>query len=317
MKLTPSRVSALLWLGAVAVLVWLVLDPGSPLTWEDEDSVERLSFERACELARARAPGRSVSACRDFQTELEHAQVTLEGNWVVCFLQAGRWFVVDDGPGITCPLGPPMERVRVTDFDAELRIERRWAEQVKVVRESAAVSNLAEKLRQLVRKRRADPSGPAQCPSLPRGQVEAIDADLILATAVGPWHFLSGELINGALDPSNRMERRVELLHGFEKQAGTLLLVDASAKLLPHEREAGRLEATVSLIDWASGKVLCERLVAVTQTPGLQLEHGTVAAPEATPQQVLMMDFKDRVSTALADVAREMSGARLELLDTW
>lgn len=316
MKLTPSRISALLWLSAVAVLMWLVLDPGSPLTWKDEDSGERLSRERACELARAKAPGRGASACEDFLAEPEHAQVTLEGKWVVCFLQAGRWFVVDDGPGITCPLGPPMERVRVTDFDAELRVERRWAEQVKAVRESAAVNNLAEKLRQLVMKRRAGPSGPAQCPSLPRGQVEALDADLI-TVAAGPWHFMSGELINGALETSNRMERRVELLHGFENQAGTLLLVDASAKLLPHEREAGRLEATVSLIDWASGKVLCERLVAVTQTPGLELDHGTIAAPEANPQQVLMMDFKERVSTALADVAREMSGGRLELLDTW
>lgn len=317
--LTPARVSALLWVGALGVLVWLALDPGSPLSWRDElDSVERLPPERACALARIATPGGldGSSSCRDFTTDTQAARLVLNGTppHTVCFLKAARWFVVDVGVDIPCPASAPMEPVRITDFSDELRVEQRWTVPVRFGRTRTMVDGFARNLREVVTARRAHP-GPRECPPLLAGKVEALDANLV--TGEGPrWHFLSGDVVESVVQPGAQLDLRADALERL-RRTPTLLLIDAPVKVLPEQGAQGRLEGTATLVDWPSGAVLCERPLAVDQGPVLRVEHGLSILPEPTPQEAVMTGFKVRVSDALADVTRELSDGGLVLEATW
>jgi hypothetical protein len=316
--LTPSRVSALLWVLALAVLVWLTLDPHSPMSWVDEvDSVERLSPERACDLARVTIPLES-GACRDFTSDAQSARLSV-GPRTVCFLKAARWFVVDHSTeASSCPARPPLELERITDFTAELSVERRWSELVVATRQAALVNAFPQKLVLLVMMRRSRP-WPSVCPeeALGPGRVEALDANLVATESFARWHFLTGDTLEEILQAGASMQLRYEALERLHRALPFLLLVDASVKSLPVGRTPGRLEASVALVDWRSGAVLCERTMAVAQPPTLDVDHGTMLEPQAPPQEVLMADFKDSVSAALGEVTRQMSDGGLVLEPTW
>ena len=311
---TPARVTALLWLGGVGVLVWLTLVPSSLLSWSDPiDSAAQLSAERACTLARAATPGGldPSSGCSGFKSDPEAAQLVVNGH-TVCFLKAGRWFIADLGLEIPCPTGAPMEAVRIVDFDDERHGERRWSEAVHAGRLTTVVNGFPDKLRALVTRRRSQ-RWPAECPPLPAGKVEALDANLVALDAA-KWHFLTGEMLEAALLAGTNVELRSAAIDRL-RRVPTLLLIDASVKVLPGAGAPGRLEATASLVDWRHGEVLCERPFSVVQNAAPEVDHGKL--PDLAPVDTRLPDFQERVGAALAEVTRELSDGGLVLEPTW
>jgi hypothetical protein len=308
--LTPSRVSALLWVLSLAVVVWLALDPSSPISWRDSsDSVEQLTEERACTLARVTVPGDDQGNCHDFTSDGDSAQLELNGR-TVCFLKAARWFIVDEGIGFPCPPSPPMEPTRITDFDDEQRAERRWTEAVRTTRMNSMVNSVPGKLETLVKTLRAR-SWPGECPRLGPGKAEALDARVIEAR--GRWHFITGEDLEAVLQAGAMIESRFDAL---QRLPATLLLVDASVKQLPLERASGRLEAIAALVDWKTGAIYCARSLVVVQQPTLVNDHAFARSDEP-PIEWAMAGFKERVSAELAELTREMTDGGLVLQPTW
>ena len=208
-----------------------------------------------------------------------------------------------------------MELQRITNFDDEVRTERRWADEVRLRRITAAVNAFPQELLAVLEVRRSQ-AWPTECPALPGGRIEAIDKDKVMPT-LASWHFLTGETVETVLEPSPYMHHRLEGLEKMRRKLPVLLLIDADVKVMPMNGSAGRLEATAAVIDWRKKRVYCQRTFVVTQPSPKELDHGTQIPQLPLIQDMQMMEFKVNVSNKLAELTREMTDGGLVLDPTW
>lgn len=300
--LTPSRVGAAFWLAVVGGLGWLTT-PGSWWEWSDRDSVPRLTPERACELAKVR--GFDQATCSDFTTTDEFASVKLHLpplESTACFLRAGRWFLAGRGRDATCiEQRPAVERI--SNQRREQLIEAQWIDSATMVRNQAAHARFLERVGELIRQHREHP-GPPECGALKRGPVPAFDADAALKGRLPPWHFLITDVFErkGRLDDAGSAIQSL-----MDRNAGLLLLVDATEKQLPTAATSGRLVASLVLVDWLERRVLCEApLEAEVPTAELQLPRGGIDQRE----------FRAVITSALGATTSALTGGALTVQKT-
>lgn len=290
---TPSRVSALAWLGLLGGLGWYTAH-GTPWSWSDVDSVPRLTPERACELAKVR--GLEAASCSDFTSTDEWASLTLREGALVrtaCFLRAGRWFLVDRGRDLVCPQSGSHEQVRSAQHEAML--ESQLIGLAVSQRNEAVRRRFFERVSRLAHEQREHPA-PLDCtlPTVTRTQVPALDLDLADSRAAPAWHFLTTD----TLEAGRRVDGDVGavLQRLADRDEGLLFVVDATEKRLPSSTSPGRLAATLLLVDWVHQRVWCAAPLEV------ELEFDTV--------------FKHAVKEALRRTASTMTHERLELQAT-
>lgn len=295
--LTPSRLGAAFWLAVLGGLAWLTT-PGSWWEWSDRDSVPRLTAERACELAKVR--GFEQATCSDFTTTDEAASVKLSLpplESTACFLRAGRWFLTGRGRDATCIEHRPAVE-RISNHKREQLVEAQWVEAATMVRNQAAHARFTERVGALIRQHRAQPA-PRDCGTLKPGAVPAFDADGAVRGRLAPWHFLTSDVFErkARLDDVGSVVQSL-----LDRNAGLLLVVDATEKQLPSTTSPGRLVASVLLVDWLEPRLLCEAPLVV-ETPSL-------GAPPSGGDDPLA------VSSGLGDAQREVRRAIARALET-
>lgn len=306
--LAPARLRALAIVGAIVTAFAVTQDSCTWLDFRDQDSVSQLSEARACELAR-RATGQGPDAPCGFVRATDHFADVMVRERRVCFLKAGRWFVVDANAPTECPTAPPLPPERVTSLRDEERLEAKWSEQVRRLRDERAQPELQAALEKAIASWRNATDVPTVCPpALGAGQVDAVDVDLVLRSAQAPWHYLSSDRVERLLAPGARYGVATELQE-FTLTTPRLLFVNASEKKQPFHSAPGLFKAKVALIEWRSGEVLCEAEV------GYEQDERAPHDPEAAAE--LMPDFKERVTEALRATTSAMTNGQLSLNDTW
>lgn len=302
--LTPARLRALTWLGAFVTLTLMTEGTCTWAQWSNADSVPQLSDARACELARLAVLTAQQGDCTlvERTPEALHLQVHLgEREPVeVCFLKAGRWFTVDQGARIECPSSPPHPLERIGSWSQEFRLEQRWQESVSGRRQARERTRFRERLTALVHQQQSlEPFG---CPGdLPVGDIPSLDAALVVGGEA--WHFVSDDELEGMLGSGPRRSDPAR------RPPALIALVELNDRRLPVQQNPGWARGALVLVDWQDDKVLCKGEVSITQPEN--------AFRDLSRPDMLMPDFKDRVTTGLGHQLAILSGGALTLRPTW
>ncbi|MFO0596380.1 MAG: hypothetical protein U0228_13775 [Myxococcaceae bacterium] len=307
--LTPSRLNALAVLGLLAFVGVYANGSCAFLLWKDPvDSVPVLSEARACELARRETTDASRT-CKAVALTEHYGEVALgEGDDVkqVCFLRAGRWFVVDSGFDLECPPNPLEPDEVINDLDREYRVEARWREKVRSNREAEAADRFRQRVRSLFKNIPTDL--PEACPEgFAELEVEALDVYHALGGGFA-WHFLSSDRVERVFTGASAWQVADDLAW-LRGHAPYLLLVRTNTRQLPRGQNPGSVEGTATLVDWPHSKFLCETTFSVFQPEDSPRDLTTV--------EVLMPNFKMRVDSALSDAVTRMTHGELQLVHTW
>lgn len=303
---SPARLRALTWLGAFVVLVLMTEGTCTWGQYSDVYSRTPLPEELVCELARIAATASPTAECvvvERTETALQARVRGADDEWVeTCFLKAGRWFVVDHGPRITCPASPPAPMERVTSWSQEWKVESRWQDLISTQRQQRERDEFRRGMMEvLVQSRALEPS---PCPaSLPSTKVPALDSAL-LAGSSRAWHFVTDDDLEKLFGPPPT--------HSWDPRPSppaVIALVDFDDRALPVGQHPGSAHGALVVVDWPRRSVLCKAPLIIEQPDN--------AFRDLSRSDMLMPDFKDRVANGVANQLTRMSGASLELRPTW